>query len=498
MMSGGAALIRLFVVAFFACAASLGAKGTEAQKPSPGSDASGSDPSGRAASRVPGKPANPDAYRLSSGDVLEFSVRGFPELRHKAMIELDGEVTLPLTGNVRVVGMSLAEAQSVIRQLAIPRPLQHRALDGRESYVALSADDVMVSIAEYRPIYVLGDVGKPGEVPFRPGMTVRQAIALGGGFDIMRYRLINPFTESADFKGQHEVLWTEAARARVRLSRIEAELEGKSELASDVVADIPLNQLYLDEILKTEIETLKRRQDDHAKEVAHMRGLIELNVAKVDTLRSQLDAEVKGSEVDTQELEQMKDAQRRGNLPLMRLMEIRRIQLTNATRVLQTRVQFDQAERDLAEARHALERLNNTRRTVLLGERQDQTAALNALEARISANAEKLIHTSLLKSRLVRGSGAKVKVAIHRTILGEQTTLVGSEGSPLLPGDTVEVMLENEHDVDDVLRRGSVSTGPELGKTSAAPPPVPSLFTGSRGGATQAASSASTPPTVRP
>jgi polysaccharide export outer membrane protein len=424
----------------------------EAHGPAPAAG----EPSKVAGPQAPGDKAEAE-YRLNYGDVLEFSVRGFPDLRQKAIVELDGEVSLPLAGRVKVIGMTLAAAQAAIKSLAIPRPLHQRFPDGRESYVALALDDVLVTMAEYRPIYVMGDVGKPGELPYRPGMTVRQAIALGGGFDIMRYRLVNPFLESADLKGQHEVLWTDAARTRVRLKRVEVELEGKTKLNPDVVADIPLDKSFLDEIVKTEAETLARRLADYRKEIDHIRGLIEQNVAKVATLKKQLDTEVQGADVDTQELEQMKDYQRRGALPLMRLMEIRRIQLANATRVLQTRVQFDQAERDLAEARRSLERHDNNYRTALLAERQEQSAIYNSLLAKLSANSEKLEHTSVLKSRLVRGRGGRVSIAIHRSLLDVKQTLVGSEETPLFPGDTVEIALESEREVDAAIRQRATS-----------------------------------------
>jgi polysaccharide export outer membrane protein len=437
------------------------------------------------AGTVPSK-VDASEYRLNYGDVLEFSVRGFPDLRQKAMVELDGEVSLPLAGRVRVIGMPLSAAQEVIKALATPRPLQQRSPDGREIYVALALDDVLVTIAEYRPIYVLGDIGKPGELPYRPGMTVRQAIALGGGFDIMRYRLVNPFTESADLKGQHEVLWTDAARIRVRLKRIEVELEGKAQLDQDVVADIPLEPAYLEEIVRTEAETLNRRLADYTKEVAHIRGLIDQNVSKVENLKKQLASEVQGMNADTQEMEQVKDFQKRGALPLMRIMEIRRIQLTNSTRVLQTRVQFDQAERDLAEAKRSLERLYNTYRTALLADRQEQLALYNSLLARISANSEKLEHTSILKSRLVRGRGAKVKISIHRSLLDFKQTLVGSEDTALFPGDTVEISLENERDADETLRRikaNAISPRAPVAATRSEPDRPPS--TGETAGASK-------------
>ncbi len=40
-----------------------------------------------------------------------------------------------------------------------------------------------VSILEYRPFFVNGKVKKPGGFPFQPGMTVRKAISLAGGFE---------------------------------------------------------------------------------------------------------------------------------------------------------------------------------------------------------------------------------------------------------------------------------------------------------------------------
>jgi polysaccharide export outer membrane protein len=37
-------------------------------------------------------------------------------------------------------------------------------------------------VAEYRPIFILGEVAKPGQYPFQPGMTVLSAVAGAGGF----------------------------------------------------------------------------------------------------------------------------------------------------------------------------------------------------------------------------------------------------------------------------------------------------------------------------
>jgi len=41
---------------------------------------------------------------------------------------------------------------------------------------------VTVSIAEYRPFFLYGEVQKPGGIPYQPDLTVERAIALAGGF----------------------------------------------------------------------------------------------------------------------------------------------------------------------------------------------------------------------------------------------------------------------------------------------------------------------------
>ena len=41
---------------------------------------------------------------------------------------------------------------------------------------------VSVEVTNYRPFYILGEVGRPGEYPFNSGLTVLNAVAAAGGF----------------------------------------------------------------------------------------------------------------------------------------------------------------------------------------------------------------------------------------------------------------------------------------------------------------------------
>ena len=91
----------------------------------------------------------------------------------------------------------------------------------RIDIVVIDPEEITVDIAEYRPVYVSGDVSKPGELAFRLGMTVRQAVALAGGYDLLRFRADrDPIMQVADLRSEYETLWTEFGRAQVRIWRV--------------------------------------------------------------------------------------------------------------------------------------------------------------------------------------------------------------------------------------------------------------------------------------
>ncbi len=137
-------------------------------------------------------------YMISPGDIVALTVTGLPDLNTRAPVDADGKIVLPLVGAIPVSGLSLAEATAKV-QAALPnKDLDHRLEDGRTIPIFIAPSRISLTMAEYRPIYISGDVAKPGEIPYRPGLTVRQAAALAGGFDIVRFKLDNPLMQMSD------------------------------------------------------------------------------------------------------------------------------------------------------------------------------------------------------------------------------------------------------------------------------------------------------------
>ena len=109
------------------------------------------------------------SYKLGSGDTISVRVLGEDELkRERVRLSDAGTISFPILGEIRVKGLT---AGAVDEQIT-------RGLKGRY----LVNPQVTVSIDEYRPFFVNGMVVKPGGYPFSPGMTVRKAVSLAGGF----------------------------------------------------------------------------------------------------------------------------------------------------------------------------------------------------------------------------------------------------------------------------------------------------------------------------
>jgi polysaccharide export outer membrane protein len=110
-----------------------------------------------------------NVYRLSTGDVISVTVFNEPELGLKeAKISDDGNVSVPLLGQVLVKGKTVIEVEALLTKLF------------GDDY--LKKPSVTVAVSEYRPFYVNGEVKKPGSYPFRVKMTVQIAVTIAGGF----------------------------------------------------------------------------------------------------------------------------------------------------------------------------------------------------------------------------------------------------------------------------------------------------------------------------
>src|SRR5688500_2668462 len=109
------------------------------------------------------------SYKLGSGDMITIRVLGEEDLkRERVRLSDAGTISFPVLGEIRVKGMTVGALEEYIT----------RGLKGRY----LLNPQVTIAIEEYRNFFVNGMVEKPGGYPFSPGLTVRKAISIAGGF----------------------------------------------------------------------------------------------------------------------------------------------------------------------------------------------------------------------------------------------------------------------------------------------------------------------------
>jgi polysaccharide export outer membrane protein len=380
-------------------------------------------------------------YKLHVGDVIEISVARLPELKQRVPVQLDGTISFPLLGTLPVASLPPAEVQAKVQAMLAAKVFRQRTSDGHENSVTIEPDEVTATVVEYRPIYVNGDVSRPGEQAYRPLMTVRQAVALSGGYDVIRLRMNNPILEAADLQAEYESLWTEYAKEQAHVWRLQQELGQETTVDQKTLLDVPVSRSTALAIVNIEAEQLKtRRADEQTERTFLNRGIVQAD-EQIQILSEQQKTEDQGTQADVEELERAKELFNRGTLTMLRVSDARRAMLLSSTRKLQTSAQLMQTRRQRDDLSRQIERLDGQRRSDMLRELQDATVALSRIRFKLQSTGEKLQYTVLAKSQLARGFGSKPAITIVRNGARGSENLIANEEFELQPGDVVEVAL---------------------------------------------------------
>lgn len=108
------------------------------------------------------------AYLLGPGDQLRVNVYEEDDVSGEFEISDQGHISLPLIGPVQATGITLQELEKRVR------------LAFQDGYIR--DPKISIEVLNYRPFYVIGEVNAPGSYPYRSGLSVLTAVAMGGGY----------------------------------------------------------------------------------------------------------------------------------------------------------------------------------------------------------------------------------------------------------------------------------------------------------------------------
>ncbi len=107
-------------------------------------------------------------YRLSAGDKVRIAVFGEDDLTVTNQVSARGTISFPLIGELKVADLTPGDLEDLVAsRLRGPYLVDPR---------------VSVSIEEYRQFFVMGQVNRPGSYAYLPGLTVRKAVSIAGGY----------------------------------------------------------------------------------------------------------------------------------------------------------------------------------------------------------------------------------------------------------------------------------------------------------------------------
>jgi polysaccharide export outer membrane protein len=114
-------------------------------------------------------------YRIQPGDQLAIAVLEDDTLNRTTLVLPDGRISVPLAGSIQVAGRTVDAVEANIADRLASNFAVRPSV-----FVSVTA---VTEEVETFPIYVIGQVGEPGQREVEPGTTLLQAIALAGGLD---------------------------------------------------------------------------------------------------------------------------------------------------------------------------------------------------------------------------------------------------------------------------------------------------------------------------
>ena len=189
-------------------------------------------------------------YHLAPGDRLTIAVFDEPQLSGDFFIDGGGEILLPVAGSVRISGLTLAEAQELI---------QKQFADG-----VLHRPAVSVRIKEYRPIFVTGEVKRPGSYKFMLGESVEAAIATAGGEgQALEQPLGVAISDFITADERVRKLEAEKVSMFVRKARLEAQRDERENFVMPLLVGLDVRNVDFQRVYSAESDTFLRLQQTY-------------------------------------------------------------------------------------------------------------------------------------------------------------------------------------------------------------------------------------------
>jgi len=371
-------------------------------------------------------------WRADRGDFFEWS-----PLKGEFTVGPTGTLSLPVVGDVPANGATSKELAD-----RIASALQEQAGLARLPVAS-------VEITEFRPFYIVGGVEKPGQYPFRPGMTVIEAISVAQGLYRTREPgLLRIERDNITARGDVRLFGVQLAALTLRRSRLQAELDHKDtlQLPKDAPAGIdpqgigwPAMMREEQLIFDTRRESLKRQLDTGAQLIASLEQ-------EVQSLRERAQLRKRQADAVDRELGRIRNLLDRGLTNTARQLDLERLLSDYQSNEIELGTAAVRAQQEITKTRLAMTQLQDQRQADVVQDIQQTQIKIDEYreKLRTSQGLVSESETSAAKLDAVTGPREPVEPAlsiIRQNPDGESHEMPAAQITAIEPGDIVKVEL---------------------------------------------------------
>lgn len=384
--------------------------------------------------------AQDSEYRLGTADKLRIrvaewqpadgTIRNWDVINGDYSVGPSGTLALPFIGQLNVAGKTAGEVGE-----AIGAQLQSK-------FALRNLPSASVEVAQFRPVFLTGDVQTPGEYPYAPNMTVLKAVSLAGGLrrSDAGQRFARDFINA---RGDAAVYDDQRGRLLARQARLLAEVSGDQEIKKTPEMEKVVN---IDALLESESALMKSRTERYTLQLKALKDLRELLDAEVESLRKKAESQQRQLQLANEDREKVNRLNEQG----LALAQRRISAEERAAEVEATLLDIDtnalRAKQDINKAIQDEINLRNDWDAQRSKELQDTQAELQKLNLQLSTSRELMSEALAQSAEALRfdpsGKSASISYVVVREDNGKSKEIKVDETTALEPGDVIKVSSE--------------------------------------------------------
>ncbi len=379
-------------------------------------------------------------YRLGTADKLRIrvaewqpadgTIRNWDVINGDYAVGPSGTLSLPFIGQLDVAGKTPGEVGDAIGA-------------GLQSKFALrNLPSASVEVAQFRPVFLTGDVQTPGEYPYAPNMTVLKAVSLAGGLrrSDAGQRFARDFINA---RGDAAVYDDQRGRLLARQARLLAEVSGDQQIKKTPEMEKVIN---IDALLESESALMKSRTERYTLQLKALKDLRELLDSEVESLRKKAESQQRQLQLANEDREKVNRLNEQG----LALAQRRISAEERAAEVEATLLDIDtnalRAKQDINKAIQDEINLRNDWEAQRSKELQDTQAELQKLNLQLSTSRELMSEALAQSAEALRfdpsGKSASISYVVVREDNGQSKEIKVDETTALQPGDVIKVSSE--------------------------------------------------------